>query len=66
VTGIARDCRTDVLVATAPVLPYGQSATIGAVRCSSRTTGVTCVDGVNGDAFIESRDSTTIDVLPSR
>jgi hypothetical protein len=64
--GIRWDCRTGVLLTTAPVLPYGASAVVGDLRCASRSTGVTCTDRVNGDTFTESRESTTTNVQPSR
>src|SRR5262249_49077790 len=38
-------------------LPYGRSLTLGPFRCSSATTGITCVIAASGRGFLINRDT---------
>ena len=41
------------------VLPYGQRLTVGGVTCTSRRTGVTCIDQKTGHGFTAAREGFT-------
>jgi hypothetical protein len=48
-------CVSDTVAGSTRVLRYGKSITIGAFRCTSRATGMTCTDTKNGHGFTVSR-----------
>jgi hypothetical protein len=41
---------------SAPVLPYGQSSTVGSIQCVSRESGITCTKQATGHGFTVSRE----------
>jgi len=41
----------------AKVLAYGQRLTVGGVTCTSRRTGVTCIDQQTGHGFTAAREA---------
>jgi hypothetical protein len=50
-------CVSDTVAGSMRILHYGASLTIGRFRCTSRTTGMTCVDTNDGHGFRISRTS---------
>jgi len=50
-------CASDTLLGTGKVLPYGQSRSLGRFRCTSRTSGMRCVNRRNGHGFVLATES---------
>jgi len=50
-------CVSDTVAGAPKVLAYGKSITVGRFRCTSRSTGMTCVDTRNGHGFTIARAS---------
>ena len=50
-------CVSDTVAGAPTVLGYGASKIIGRFKCTSRTTGMRCVDTVNGHGFRISKAS---------
>jgi hypothetical protein len=50
-------CVADSVNGPAPILKYGHSKSIGRFTCTSRTTGMTCIDRYNGHGFRASKSS---------
>jgi hypothetical protein len=48
-----------VFAADTKVLAYGQRITVGGVTCTSRRTGVTCIDQQTGHGFTAAREAFT-------
>ena len=48
-------CVSDTVGGSTRILRYGRSITIGAFRCTSRSTDMTCVNTGNGHGFRASR-----------
>lgn len=59
---VTSKCHTDTIrsnQAQAPVLPYGQTQSIGTITCDSESTGLTCTDSSTGKYFSMSREANT-------
>ncbi len=50
-------CVSDTVAGAPKILGYGASRIIGRFRCTSRTTGMKCVNTLNGHGFRISRSS---------
>jgi hypothetical protein len=50
-------CVSDTVAGAPKVLAYGKSITVGRFKCTSRTTGMTCVDTRDGHGFTIARAS---------
>ena len=50
-------CVSDTVAGSPTILTYGTSRTIGRFKCTSRSTGMTCIDTKNGHGFRLSKAS---------
>ena len=50
-------CVSDTVAGSSRILAYGKSTTVGRFKCTSRTTGMTCINTRNGHGFRISRTS---------
>ena len=51
------ECVGDTVAGSKTILKYGHSRSIGRFTCTSRTTGMTCIDRWNGHGFRVSKAS---------
>jgi hypothetical protein len=50
-------CAGDTALAQGPVLGYGRKRSVGRFTCTSRTSGMSCVNRVTGHGFTISKQS---------
>jgi hypothetical protein len=51
------NCVSDTVLGMGKVLPYGRSRSLGRFRCTSKKSGMRCVNRRNGHGFLLARES---------